>query len=332
MISSLKTKKHLILCFCLCAIIPIFSCYSKKKQLIIYVSDNLAPAMRDITPDFEKLLPSVNIIAEVSPNFVAVRKLQLNNKVDILMLADFETFENLLLPDEDKIENKEGYVDSYFGFAIDSMVIAFTDKSKYANEIYKDNWHNVLLRKDVKLGIVDQKMDPCGYRTNFVLQLSDIYYKQKISKQILNKCNSENIRPSIGDLLPQLESLDLDYIFLYKSIAEEHNLRYIELPENINLGNPALNDYYSNVRLNIVYGELTDWYFTDKFNSRKVPTPVYGKNIVYAIGMLRKSENKEIASKFINFIFSNRAKRILNKHYLLPDKDIKTVQTQNRKS
>ncbi len=40
-------------------------------------------------------------------------------------------------------------------------------------------------------------------------------------------------------------------MFQYKSVAIQHKLKYIELPDEINLGNPGMNPVYNKVSLDV---------------------------------------------------------------------------------
>ena len=57
--------------------------------------------------------------------------------------------------------------------------------------------------------------------------------------------DKEYIRPKEVDLVALIESNAIDYMFQYKSVAIQHGLKYIELPREINLSDPSLNDLYS---------------------------------------------------------------------------------------
>ena len=79
-------------------------------------------------------------------------------------------------------------------------VIVYTEKSKYADEINPNNWHEILLKEDVHYGRSNPDADPCGYRAVLVSKLSDTYYNiTDFSKNILSKDN-KYIRPKETDL------------------------------------------------------------------------------------------------------------------------------------
>jgi molybdate/tungstate transport system substrate-binding protein len=57
--------------------------------------------------------------------------------------------------------------------------IAYTSKSKYADEINDRNWYKILSKSDVRVGISDPRFDSCGYRSLMVCQLAEFYYKDQ---------------------------------------------------------------------------------------------------------------------------------------------------------
>ncbi len=50
------------------------------------------------------------------------------------------------------------------------------------------------------------------------------------------------MRPYSVQLLPLLESGDIDYSFEYTSVIRQHGMEYVSLPPEINLGDPRLLD------------------------------------------------------------------------------------------
>ena len=63
--------------------------------------------------------------------------------------------------------------------------------------------------------------------------------------------NKDYIRPKEVDLVALIESNAIDYMFQYKSVAIQHKLKYIELPDEINLSDPCKNDIYKSVSLDV---------------------------------------------------------------------------------
>jgi molybdate/tungstate transport system substrate-binding protein len=194
------------------------------------------------------------------------------------------------------------------------MVIAYTAKSKYSENIDSNNWYNILLKDNVKVGHSNPNLDPCGYRSILVVKLAEKYYKiNNYYNQLLNYGDSyengeENrskiiVRPKETDLLGLLESGIIDYLFIYKSVAIQHNLKYVKLPNEIALNDINFSDFYSTVNFNITGSKPSNF------------ITVTGKPIVYGITIPEDHKiypnNKKGAIKFLNFILSEDGRKIM---------------------
>ena len=82
-------------------------------------------------------------------------------------------------------------------------------------------------------------------------------------------------------------------MFQYKSVAIQHNLKYIELPDEINLSDPSYADLYKSVSLDV----------TGSKPGTKMK--VTGEYINYSMTIPFNSINKEAATDFMCFILSN---------------------------
>ena len=51
--------------------------------------------------------------------------------------------------------------------------------------------------------------------------------------------------------MPLLETGQLDYLFIYSSVSEQHRMPYVALTDQINLGSPAYADFYKQATLKI---------------------------------------------------------------------------------
>ncbi|HSH51708.1 MAG TPA: tungstate ABC transporter substrate-binding protein WtpA [Bacteroidales bacterium] len=271
----------------LAATLFIFSCNPDKKnnELIIFHAGSLSVPFKQMKEQFEKENPGVNIFLESAGSVKCARKItDLNKPCDIMASADFKIIDQLLIPE---------YAEWNIQFATNEMAIVYHEDSKYANEINHNNWHNILLRQDVFFGRSDPNSDPCGYRAILTTQLAEEYYNLPgLTEQITSK-NQEYIRPKEVDLLALLESNTIDYIFLYRSVAEQHGLKYVILPDSINLKNPDLNDFYKTANVEI----------TGKKPGSKITQT--GKAMIYGVTILKNAPNKNLAKKFIDFVLTD---------------------------
>ena len=231
---------------------------------------------------------------EPAGSLVCARKVtELKKPCDIVASSDYFVINELLIPN---------YASWGIRFAANEIVIAFTDKAKYSSTIDSSNWKVILLKKDVIFGRSDPNADPCGYRTVFTFLLAEKYFNiPGLADKFLSK-DTEYMRPKEVDLVALIESNAIDYMFQYKSVAIQHNLKYIELPSHLNLANPALNDYY-----HLVSTEVTG-------NTPGSKMKVTGDYINYSLTVLNDAPDKEEALKFVEFLLSQDGKNIFRKN------------------
>ena len=272
-----------------------FSCTSNKTketkdenelsgELIIFHAGSLAVPFREISKKFEAKYPNVNIKLEAAGSVASARKItDLNRYCDIFASADYKVIDDMLIPE---------YTDFNIKFAGNEMAIVYTEKSKFADEITDMNWTEILLKDEVHYGRSNPDADPCGYRTVLVSKLSEDFYNlPEFSSKLLIK-DEKYIRPKETDLLALLETGTLDYIFLYRSVAQQHNLNYLLLPDSINLKKFELKEYYSTVKTSIV----------GKKKSETITKT--GAPMVYGITMNKNSKNQKLTQTLMDFILS----------------------------
>lgn len=288
-----------LLILCLPIIFLPFSLQSKTKStLIIFHAGSLAKPFSELEELFESQNPGVDVLRESSGSKLAARKVsELKKSADIVAVSDYSVIPEILYPD---------YADWTVYFAKNSMVIVYTEHSKFSTEINSKNWTEILLRKDVEVGHSDPLLDPCGYRTLLVIKLAENYYKiPGLYNKLINRVPPENIRPKEAELVALAEAGEIDYHFNYKSVAEQHQLRYIELPDEINLGNLKLKEYYKNTVI-----ELKD--------KDGKTTEINGEPIIYGITIVKNAPNRKPAEKFIELLLSEDGKKILSKNFQEP--------------
>ncbi|RKY05526.1 tungstate ABC transporter substrate-binding protein WtpA [Candidatus Poribacteria bacterium] len=281
------------------AVAALISGCGGEEKLIIFHAGSLSKPMADLVEAFKRLHPEVEVQREASGSLVAARKVsELRREADLVAVADYKVIEAILMPD---------YADWYVKFAGNRMVIAYTERSRYGDEINSDNWFEILARKDVRFGRSDPNMDPCGYRTLMVWQLADIYYKDRLKgrsiyETLMENCPPSNIRQGSVELLPLLESLDLDYAFEYLSVAKQHRLRYVELPREIDLSDPDLEELYAKAQVRIT-GKKPGEYIVIK-----------GSPIVYGVTIPKGAPHYDLAVDFLKLMLSEEGKRIMDEN------------------
>jgi len=182
--------------------------YLFPEYLKIFHAGSLSIPLKEIGEEFIKLHSRVRIAYESSGSVDAVRKItDLHKSCDVLAVADYTLIPQMMYPN---------HANWTIIFASNEMVIAYTDQSRYSNEINKTNWYKILNRTDVVIGRADPNSDPCGYRALMVFQLASIYYgNPSINSSLWNHLNTI-IKPKSVELLAGLEAGTIDYAFEFR--------------------------------------------------------------------------------------------------------------------
>ena len=279
-----------------------------KENIVIYHAGSLAVPFAHIEKVFEAKYPQYDVLREASGSRAAARKISdIGKAADVMASADYKVIDNLLIPNHAKFNAQ---------FATNEMALAYTSQSKYAGEINAENWTEIFLRDGVKVGHSNPNMDPCGYRSMLVTQLAEEHYKQpNFFKKLFGYGESYTggeedtkkviVRPKETDLLGLLEAGMYDYLYIYKSVAEQHGLKYITLPEAVSLKSANLANDYKKA--------------TFKINGKKPGTWITKKGgpMVYGITVAQNAKspvNKEGAILFVNFVLSTEGQAIMTKN------------------
>jgi len=263
-------------------------------DLIIFHAGSLSVPMKEIKAEFNKVYPEVNVLLEPAGSVECARKvIDLKKPCDIMASSDYKVIDKMLVP---------AFADWNIRFAANEMCIAYTDKAKYKDQINSKNWYDILLKQDVAFGRADPNADPCGYRSVMCIQLSETYYKKPgLAKQLSSK-DINYIRPKEVDLLAMLESNNIDYIFQYRSVAVQHNLKYLILPDQVNLKNIKYANEYNKAIVDIKGKE------PGKTEQMK------GEPMIYGVTMIKNAPNREAALAFLEFMLSkDKGMKIMEK-------------------
>lgn len=264
---------------------------SPKPKLPIFYAGSLAIPFAQVSEEFNKLYPEVEILSEGAGSQTTIRKVtELGRECGIIASADYTIIPQLMFPQ---------YADWYITFACNRMVIAYSDKSRFADEIDKDNWYHILQREGVKYGRGDPDQDPCGYRTLMVWQLAEDFYNVPGLYGKLYGADGDIMRPKSVDLIALLESGDLDYAFEYSSVAAQHKLNFVDLPPQIDLSSEQFQDYYARAEVK-VKGEKPGEFLTIK-----------GKPIVYGVTIPKNFPRQKIAIAWVVFLLSPEGRAIM---------------------
>lgn len=256
-----------------------------QGDLIIYHAGSLTVPLKQMISQFNQLYPGVNVITKAGGSTKMARLISEKGEVaDIMASADFKVIDNNLIP---------AYADWNIRFASNRLVLCYTDKSQEQNKLTQDNWHETLRNPDVQWGHSDPNLDPCGYRSLMVMQLAEKYYGiEGLYDKLLANRPPENVKAKAVQLVELLKSGGLDYGWEYLSVAVQHDLKYLELSDEMNLGNYAYDSLYSTAKVTVT-GKKPGTFIDKK-----------GKSITYGVTMLKQSPNREAAEAFLQFMLS----------------------------
>lgn len=168
--------------------------------------------------------------------------------------------------------SKSSYSQSYLGsrysgwaiaFASDQLVLAYSNSTQTAlvNSIvaefgsalktnstqdYTSAYENLTSGK-VKVGISNPSSDPAGLRGWISLEIAGELYAGKeslfTSRIVANGGVSNST--SAAELVTPLTTGNIQFLFIYKSVAVSDRLPYIELSNYTNFGNASMEGFYS---------------------------------------------------------------------------------------
>jgi len=255
--------------------------------LIVFGAGTLATPFAAEIAAFEKANPGVTVHSQFSASGDRVKAVtQLHQPDDVLGVADYSLIPKLMFP---------ASATWYLGFVSNAITFAYTSHSKGASGLTAANWYKVLAEPGVRIGRSNPAADPSGYQTLQMLQLANGYYHQPdLSASVLKNSPDSSVAETETSLIAALQSGQIDYLAIYTSTAQKEPLKYIPLPPQINLSNPAMAAEYGKVSINAgSLGTLT------------------AKPIIYGLTIPASAPNAALGEKFISFVLSSQGQTIM---------------------
>jgi molybdate/tungstate transport system substrate-binding protein len=282
---------------------------AEPMTLKVFHAGSLTSPFEKLEAEFETAYPNVDVQLYPAGSTQLVKEIvELDKTADVLASADYALIPSLMVPDD---------ADWYVTFAKNAMVLAYTDQSLYADEINADNWYEILARDDVKWAFSDPNLDPCGYRTPMVIQLAELHYGDDqifertvmansnitvteengiylINSNVPEPTGSLSIRPKSVELVQMVQAGGIDYAWEYRSVAVQNDLKFVELPEAIDLSSVDYADTYAKVK-------------EDCGGGIKTASPV-----VYGATVPTIAENPEMGLAFVEMLISETGQEIMD--------------------
>ncbi len=252
-------------------------------DVIIFHAGSLTGPFAEMEKAFEKAHPKVDILREGGGSTKMARMIsEVGKPADIMASADYAVIDKSLIPK---------HADWNVRFATNQLVLCYTDNSRYAGDISADNWYEILAKEGVIWGHSDPNLDPCGYRSLMVLQLAEKQYDMPglYDKLIANR-PKENVRPKSVELVSLLKTGNMDYAWEYLSVAVQHDLKYVKLPSEINLGDYRYDDFYQKAQVKVTGKKPGTWMTRT------------GKSCTYGVTLIKDAHNREAAAAFLDYL------------------------------
>jgi len=264
---------------------------AEPTTLTIFAAGTLAVPFRQVDALFEKKYPNVKVEPQFGGSVKMAKQItELHKDADLLAVADYSVIPKYMFA-------QPAHADWYVGFARNAITFVYTDKSKGAKDVNGKDWYKVLAQKGVEIGRSNPDTDPSGYQTVQMLNLANKYYNDpKIEQSVLANAPLSNMRDTETSLISALQLGQLDYLAIYRSDALQHHLKFIDMPNKIDLSDPAESAYYAQGVAHTKNGDLK------------------GKPIVYAITMVKGSKNADIAEKYVEFLLGPEGQAVMKKN------------------
>jgi molybdate/tungstate transport system substrate-binding protein len=295
-----------------------------KEVLTVFCATSLLYPLVNLETDFEKAFPNIDLQVQGHGTIQVIRHVtELGFNVDLVLVADYSLIPVMMYPTKVPGTNQT-FANYYIRFATNTMILAYTNTSRYANEINQNNWHSIISRPDVKIGLANPQLDALGYRALMTIQLAQDYYNDT---NLFHKVITENMNPPINsipngtdytitvpevqeprgnkltlrasevDLIGLLQADYIDYCFIYLSNAKQYNFNYVTLPDEVNMGSAQQQSNYE--RIHVVYDH-------QRFSTVNLDRT--GEAIYYGLTIPANAPNPALAEDFIKFILKGQGK------------------------
>ena len=304
----------------------------EKTPLVVFCAGSLIQPVADLEAAFEAANPDIDVLNECHGSIQVIRHVtELHEPIDVVLTADHALIPMLMYASSVP-ETGQPYADWYVRFATNRLGLAYTEKSAYADEINAENWPDVLLRPNVRVGIADPRFDASGYRALMAFQLAGSLYDRptlffdmfdgafkrpitveqdengaliRVPELLESKEGSHIVlRGSSIQLIALLESGDLDYAFEYESVIRQHGLRVVELPAELNLGEAEMAQTYGQVTVKLDFQRCAS------------VQPIFrGEPIGYGVTIPSNAPHAQAAERYLAFLLGPQGREIMQANF-----------------
>jgi molybdate/tungstate transport system substrate-binding protein len=168
------------------------------------------------------------------------------------------------------------------------------------------NWYEILTSPGVAIGGGNWYLDPGAYRAPMIFQLAAEYYRVP---NLYNNLLEHLV--IMGQNSGAVLGKQFDFQFTYEhnaraTAAANPDFQYVDLPDDVNLSNPAKDAYYRQHAIVVLPGLGTPQ------SAKTIAVP--GTRVAWGITMLKDAPNKQNAIKFMELLLSPAGTAALNEN------------------
>jgi molybdate/tungstate transport system substrate-binding protein len=259
-----------------------------NQQLIIYRAGSLTRAFKPLEAAFT-CQTGIQVKDEAMGSVDAARQITAGGQAcDLYAPADYLDIDLFMKP--------AGYANFDIMFAHGRMVLAYSVSGLAAKKLPVPNgagkWYEILTMPGVAIGGGNPFLDPGAYRVPMIFQLAADYYKTPI---LYNNLLEHLVSSGQGAALGK----QFDFQFSYEhnaraTAASDPDYRYVDLPDEINMSDPAKDAYYKQNAVVVLPGLGTPR------SARTIAVP--GNHVAWGITLMKDAPNRENAIKFLQLL------------------------------
>ena len=206
-----------------------------------------------------------------------------------------------ITPPPMKVVRDAGLAERAVPVASTRMVVIYGPKSRYAKDFEaaakgSKTWYDVLRQPGLRIGRTDPAVDPQGANALLTLQLAGTYYHQpKLLDQVAGELQNPQQIFAEPSLMSRLEAGQIDAAVGYASAAFSHHLPTIDLPDEINLAQPSMQDaWYAKASLTLADGKV-----------------LKAQPLVFYAAVLADAKQPQLAADFVRLLQSAEGQAML---------------------
>jgi molybdate/tungstate transport system substrate-binding protein len=281
-----------------------------NQQLIIYRAGSLTRAFKPLEAAFT-CQTGIQVKDQAMGSVDAGRQITAGGQAcDLYAPADYLDIDLFMKP--------AGYANFDIVFAHGRMVLAYSASGLAAKKLPTiaepsppktipkaiAKWYEILTMPGVEIGGGNPFLDPGAYRAPMIFQLAEAYYKvPNLYNNMLKHLVSFGQGAALGK--------QFDFQFSYEhnaraTVVANPDYRYVDLPDEINMSDPARDAYYRQNAIVVLPGLGTSR------SARTIPVPA--AHVAWGIALMNDAPNKENAVKFLQMLLSPAGTAALNEN------------------